>query len=49
MINSLCRQTVSLGLAAVVTLSVLFGLNGLAHSEYRSAQQLAQAAGAPRA
>jgi hypothetical protein len=43
-------QATAFGLAAIVTLGLLVGLNGLAHTEYQAAQQLVQvAAAAPRA
>ncbi|WP_284618426.1 hypothetical protein [Aquabacterium humicola] len=41
--NALTAQATAFGLAALVTLGVLFGLNGLAHTEFQAAQQLAQA------
>lgn len=36
-------QAVALGLAAVVTLGVLFGIDGLAANEYQAAQPVASA------
>lgn len=40
-------QAAALGLAAVVTLGVLFGINGLAANEYQAAQQIASAQATP--
>ena len=43
MTNTFTAQAAALGLAAFVTLGVLFGLNGLAANEYQAAQQIASA------
>ena len=40
MTNTFSTQAAAFSLAAFVTLGVLFGLNGLAASEYQAAQQV---------
>lgn len=49
MTNSIAAHATALGLAAFVTLGVLFGLNGLAANEYQAAQQIALSTAAPSA
>ena len=43
MTNTITTQAAAFGLAAFVTLGVLFGLDGLAANEYQAAQQVASA------
>jgi hypothetical protein len=43
MTNAFSTQAAAFSLAAIVTLGVLSGLNGLAASEYQAAQQIASA------
>ena len=40
--TSTTHHAAAFSLAAMITLGLLFGLNGLAHNEDRAAQQLAQ-------
>lgn len=46
--TKISQQIASFALAAVMTIGVLFGLNGLAASEAESAQQLASTISTPR-